>query len=181
MTLVTRQPLQLQGLCQPSLAAYCMLLHVSQHDGNLEIQASQASPGLFHSGQVPGLHRGMRGVHSEACGRQRPASPPRNLSMRSRPLIRSPVQISPRTLTSVKSALSYVRDTHLCLSGTSLLSCDPTHSPCRPSRMTCAAASKHPFWGGRVFFERGNDARPAVSRLRPGTRSRRCTLARGRR
>lgn len=84
------------------------LLHVSQHDGNRKSKLLELVR-AFHSRQVLWLHRGWEVCAARACGRQRPASPPRNLGMRSRPLIRAPVQISPQTLTSVKSVLSYVR------------------------------------------------------------------------
>lgn len=65
-----------------------------------------------------------------------PAAPkahPAILTMRSRPLIRSPAQISSPDVGQRQSRLVLREYTHFCLPGTLLLSCDQTDSPRRPS------------------------------------------------
>lgn len=136
------------------------LLHVSQHDGNRKSKLLKLAR-AFHSRQVLWLHRGWEVCAARACGWQRPASPPRNLGMRSRPLIRSPCADLAPDVDQCQIGLVIREDIHFCLSGTSLLSCDPT--PCRPSRLTYASASARHFERA-ASFRGGNDGRPAGSR-----------------
>lgn len=81
---------------------------------------------------------------------------PAILAMRSRPLIRSPAQISNPDVGQRQSRLVLREYTYFCLPGTPLLSCDQTGSPCRPSRLTYAAASTQLLEGRRREGQQGS-------------------------
>lgn len=84
-----------------------------------EIQTSQAGSGFPFSSN-PKVTSRMRGGHCKACGRQRLQAHPAILTMRSRPLIRSPAQISSPAVGQRQSRLVLHDCTHFCLPGTSL-------------------------------------------------------------